>query len=120
MSEPTPKRVEAYEKALGCEVVHTRFYARCVSHGASEGQTLGCPVAVAAARVEAERVAEVEARIERIEDGWRRTNTECIKHWNRADAAEAVIEKVRALAETRGAYSAVACEVLTLLPEPVA
>jgi hypothetical protein len=63
--EPTRERVEAYEKALRCKRV---FYdlglvMRCSTHFRLWGD-LGCPVAVAAARVEAERVADLTALIE--------------------------------------------------------
>ena len=61
-AEPTRERVAAYEKALGCwTLTPTEFRRRiCFRHQKDEWTDLGCPQAVAAARVEAERVAEVE------------------------------------------------------------
>ena len=56
MVEPTRERVEAYEATLGCEPKPPV----CRAHPDEAWTDLGCPVAVAAARVEAERVAEVE------------------------------------------------------------
>jgi hypothetical protein len=41
-----------------------------------------------------DEVDRLRSLIERTEDGWRRTNTECIKHWNRADAAEAEVDRL--------------------------
>ena len=52
-AEPARERVEAYEKALGCS-----FVPGCLAHHVSSTdceEAGGCPVAVAAARVEAEK-----------------------------------------------------------------
>ena len=38
---------------------------------------------------------EARETLARTEDGWRRTNAECIKHWNRADKAEADLRFLR-------------------------
>jgi hypothetical protein len=69
VSEPTRERVEAYEKALGCERGYQlRLYkGHCRQPGHSDEWTdLGCPVAVVAARVEAEETAALRSALERI------------------------------------------------------
>jgi hypothetical protein len=76
VAEPTRERVEAYEKALGCNRVS---WGECWRHE-NPWTDLGCPVAVAAARVEAERVAGL-----------------VLAAAHDVDALRAVVEKVRAI-----------------------
>jgi hypothetical protein len=58
--EPTRERVEAYEKAL-CETE----YQFCRTHR-TDTRRGGCPVAVAAARVEAEETDALRAALDRV------------------------------------------------------
>jgi hypothetical protein len=62
--EPTRERVEAYEKALGCKRLAGAPVDTCW-HGLPFSD-LGCPVAVAAARVEADEVARLTATLDRV------------------------------------------------------
>jgi hypothetical protein len=45
----------------------------------------------------AEALAASETRLAHVEECWRETNAECIKHWNRADVAEAKLARVAAV-----------------------
>jgi hypothetical protein len=78
-TKPTRERVEAYEKGLGCgrDAFGEPYY--CKTHHGFKWTDLGCPVAVAAARVEAERVQAAKAEALRgAAERWRaeRPNTQ--------------------------------------------
>jgi hypothetical protein len=62
--EPTRERFEAYEKALKCHKCYHPGGLLCHRHDPNGRRTegdLGCPVAVAAARVEAEELGRLTA-----------------------------------------------------------
>lgn len=67
---PSSERVEAYEKALGCDqppagALIAGAYGLCYHHDEVRDDA-GCPVAVAAARVEAEETAALRAVVEQV------------------------------------------------------
>ena len=113
MSEPTRERVAAYEAALGCERadVTPGVVAFCKRHTLDDWTDAGCPVAVAAARVEAERVAEVEKHLDNVTsvNGWKEHEARMVK----AEREREALKERTARAQELTAEAEDALETLT-------
>jgi hypothetical protein len=109
----TRERVEAYEKALGCErsggfTALPEDY--CDKHDRDDWTDLGCPVAVDAARVEAAEVARLRSQL-LLTDGEVRSRGQYLTQ------REAALDRVRAVMANDWAWSDLAETRIVEVPD---